>query len=197
MVSIEGGEMIQFHFQSFNKNLRKAYPGYDMFVSANLGALRFVFVNRMLQELATYFGAFAKMREVINAAAAYYYSASVQAVQQTAATSRIKMSFTVANPQVVVPLTSTSSDSAVLDLGKITVENEFEDRQNGLSFDKITVTIDSLNMITNQNNTMRPLVERTGLRAIVSRTISDNIEHTVPDVSVRIYQIYKKPLFID
>jgi hypothetical protein len=81
--------MIAFHYETFNDNNPKsslAYKGHDMLVKVQMGSMKFVFVNRILKELASYFGAFAKMQEMVKAAASYYYSASIDAVQASAKT---------------------------------------------------------------------------------------------------------------
>jgi len=82
LVSISSDQVVNFGFETYPKDRPATYPGYDMMVKVNIGSLRFVFINRIIKELATYFGAFAKMRELMSAAATYYYKASIQAVQQ-------------------------------------------------------------------------------------------------------------------
>jgi vacuolar protein sorting-associated protein 13A/C len=89
MISIASDKMIDFHYETFSDNNPKAslaYKGHDMAVTLNIGSMRFVFISRILKELTIYFGAFAKMQEMVKAAASYYYSASIDAVQASAKT---------------------------------------------------------------------------------------------------------------
>lgn len=62
-----GGEdemAIAFSFANFNSQ-STTYPGYDMDIGFRMASIKVAFTNRIIQEIATYFGKFAKIQEII------------------------------------------------------------------------------------------------------------------------------------
>jgi hypothetical protein len=53
-VSIEGDRVVHYTFEKFNEK-SPANPGWDIALKVELGALRFVFTNKIVKELAEFF----------------------------------------------------------------------------------------------------------------------------------------------
>lgn len=146
LVSISGNKILNFQFSKFNRE-SPSYPGYDMSVSAQMSSLKAVVVASSLHELATYFSAFDKMRRMISVTTAYYYNASLDAVRTAAeAATKLQLNILIANPTIIVPQSSQDSRHILLDLGKITLRNDWRHSDHGIELDVIEASISGLNM---------------------------------------------------
>lgn len=146
LVSISGEKILTFQFSKYNRE-SPTYPGFDMSVMAQMSSLKAVVVASSLYELGTYFSAFDKMRKAIEVTTAYYYNASLDAVRTAAeSATKIRLHISVNNPTIIVPQSSHDSRHILLDLGKITLRNNWETLSNGVELDVMEASITGLNM---------------------------------------------------
>ncbi|MCO5590230.1 hypothetical protein L7F22_044199 [Adiantum nelumboides] len=68
LLSIEGDELADFTYETFDEADGQTYPGYDMAVWLRTGSLRFVFVEETMADLLRFFSKFAQMKAVYDAA---------------------------------------------------------------------------------------------------------------------------------
>eukprot|EP01122_Echinamoeba_exundans_P003714 TRINITY_DN1378_c0_g1_i1.p1 TRINITY_DN1378_c0_g1~~TRINITY_DN1378_c0_g1_i1.p1 ORF type:complete len:3355 (-),score=763.88 TRINITY_DN1378_c0_g1_i1:110-10174(-) len=191
IVSIGGEKMLTFTYETFSKansHAAIAYPGYDMSVRVRLGSIRAVFVNRLVKELGSYFGAFAQMREVTAAAASYYYTQSKEAVKAASSAVKLHLDIVIGNPYVVVPSTSDSAEEQlILDLGRISIKNKFDRVDpHRVIVDDMKVSVESFNLRTEKRGTVTPIIGKTDLIVGLRRAVERNERHWVPDLELAV-----------
>lgn len=188
--SASGDKILHFQFSKYNRE-SPTYPGCDMSVMASMSSLKAVVVASSLYELGTYFSAFDKMRKAIELTTAYYYNASIDAVRTAAdAATKIKLDFTLNNPTIIVPQSSTDTRHVLLDLGKITLRNNWETLQNGVELDVMEASITGLNMhaLTNPkaSESVRKLyvIDDSSVGATLKRPLSGNEKFLQPGLDL-------------
>jgi vacuolar protein sorting-associated protein 13A/C len=191
IVSIGGEKMLLFTYETFSKansHAAIAYPGYDMSVRVRLGSIRAVFVNRLVKELGSYFGAFAQMREVTAAAASYYYTQSKEAVKAASAAVKLHLDIVVVNPYVVVPSSAESlEEQLILDLGRISIKNKFERIDpHRVIIDDLKVSVESFNLRTEKMGAITPIIGKTDIIVGLRRAVERNERHWVPDLELAV-----------
>jgi len=135
IVSVEGNEkMVYFDYATFNPNSSN-YPGHDAAVTAKMNSVQVVFLYRFVLELGTYFAAFAQMQQML----ANSMQAATQVVQDSTIKSKrrdllynshlfkgFKLDVSIASPLLYVPASSGVKDYLVLDLGHLSLKNNFQ-----------------------------------------------------------------------
>ncbi|WFD35586.1 Vacuolar protein sorting-associated protein 13 [Malassezia cuniculi] len=123
LVSIEGDELIDLAYETFDA-AESSYPGYDSLLWLRCGAIRFCAVPEPIHEIALFFGRFAEMKEVYDAAT---QAAATQATtMQNAQNSKMRVDVLVKSPVVVCPLDVTRRDHLCASLGELYVCNTFD-----------------------------------------------------------------------
>lgn len=123
LLSIEGDELADFTYETFDEAEGQTYPGYDMAVWLRTGSLRFVFVEETMADLLRFFSKFAQMKAVYDAAT---LAASAQATQLQSKAMKIHYDILVRTPIVVMPREAdVSADSITAHLGEIYAHNTF------------------------------------------------------------------------
>lgn len=122
LLSIEGDELADFTYETFDAADKQTYPGYDMAVWLRTGSLRFTFLEEPVHDLIQFFSKFAQMKAVYDAAT---QAASAQATQLQAKVMKLHYDVIIKTPIVVLPRDVHSSDVITAYLGEIYAHNTF------------------------------------------------------------------------
>lgn len=127
LLSIEGDELADFSYETFDPNDHAAYPGYDSSIWLRSGSLRITFLEDLIRDLLQFFSKFARMKEVYDAAT---QAATAQATQLQQQVSKMHYDIIVQSPVVVLPRHLGSMDIIVANLGEIYAHNTFPSKND-------------------------------------------------------------------
>ena len=126
LVTIQGQELADFRYETFDPSNEKAYPGYDSSVFLRAGSIKVNFLEEPFRKIIDFLVKFGKMQAIYNSAR---QAAANQAQQLQQSTSRFKFDVIVNTPIIVFPrdLTPerTKRDLVTAYLGEIYAQNEF------------------------------------------------------------------------
>ncbi|KAL1838057.1 hypothetical protein VTJ49DRAFT_3105 [Mycothermus thermophilus] len=126
LVTIQGDELADFHYETFDATKPEGYPGYDSSIFLRAGSVRVNFVEEPFRKIVDFLVKFGKMQAIYNAAR---QAAANQANQLQQSQSRIKFDVVIKTPIVVFPRV-VSADTPKRDvitayLGEIYAQNKF------------------------------------------------------------------------
>jgi vacuolar protein sorting-associated protein 13A/C len=128
LLSIEGDELADFSYETFDPEDSASYPGYDSSIWLRSGSLRFTFMEEPIRDLLIFFSKFARMKAVYDAATE---AATAQATQLQERASKMHYDVIIQSPVVVLPRDASSSDVLVANLGEIYAHNTFPPKDEG------------------------------------------------------------------
>ncbi len=123
LLAIDGDELADFTYETFDANDHATYPGYDTSIWLRTGSLRFTSLEEPVRDLVQFFMRFAQMKAVYDAAT---LAASAQALQLQEKVPKMHYDIVIKTPIVVLPRAPTSPDMLVANLGEIYAHNTFE-----------------------------------------------------------------------
>lgn len=100
LVTIQGDELADFRYETFDPGNKKAYPGYDSSVYLRAGSIKVNFLEEPFRKIIKFLVKFGKMQAIYNAAR---QAAANQAQQIQQSTSRFKFDVIVNTPIIVFP----------------------------------------------------------------------------------------------
>ncbi|KAI0171728.1 vacuolar protein sorting-associated protein 13 [Hypoxylon sp. FL1284] len=126
LVTIQGDELADFRYETYDPSNKKAYPGYDSSVYLRAGSIKVNFLEEPFRKIIEFLVKFGKMQAIYNAAR---QAAANQAQQLQQSTSRFKFDVIVNTPIIVFPR-ALSPDRPKRDLitaylGEIYAQNKF------------------------------------------------------------------------
>ncbi|KAG6015320.1 hypothetical protein E4U54_003712 [Claviceps lovelessii] len=145
LVTIQGDDLADFRYETFDAGNEKAYPGYDSSIFLRAGSVKVNFVEEPFRKIIDFLVKFGKMQALYNAARQAAVSRATQ-IQQSP--SRIKFDVIVKTPIVVFPRLFVSDqhqgDVTTAYLGEIYAQNKFvplDDREKSEIAMKISAGI--------------------------------------------------------
>jgi vacuolar protein sorting-associated protein 13A/C len=125
LLRIEGEDLADFSYETFDSSDKETFPGYDSSVNLRAGSLRFTFLQEPIHRLLAFASEFAQLKAV-------YDAASQAAIDRAPEVTRMKYDILVKTPIVILPRDGMqSSEMLVLRLGEIRAQNEFGKRSLG------------------------------------------------------------------
>ncbi|CAD6889894.1 unnamed protein product [Tilletia caries] len=134
LLTIQGDELADFTYETFDSNDPQTYPGYDSSIWLRTGSLRFTFTEEPVRELLRFFAKFAQMKAVYDAATT---AASAQASQLQQRATKMHYDVIIKTPILVLPRTASSADAITANLGEIFAHNTFPSQDDGHIVTKI------------------------------------------------------------
>ncbi|SPO25926.1 related to VPS13 - involved in regulating membrane traffic [Ustilago trichophora] len=134
LLSIQGDELADFTYETFDEADAASYPGYDSSIWLRSGSLKFTFVEEPIRDLLQFFSKFAQMKAVYDAAT---LAASNQASQLQERVDKMHYDVIIKTPIVVLPRSADSPDVMTANLGEIYAKNTFAVRDNKEAITKI------------------------------------------------------------
>lgn len=126
LVSIQGKELADFSYETFDAENKKLYPGYDSSIGLQAGSLKINFLSEPFRKIIDFLVKFGRMQALFNAAR---QAAANQATQIQQSTAKIRFDVTIKTPIIVFPSTTSDGgpkrDVVVAYLGEIYAQNSF------------------------------------------------------------------------
>lgn len=126
LVTIQGDDLADFRYETFDSSNTKAYPGYDSSIYLRAGSVKLNFVEEPFRKIVDFLVKFGKMQAIYNAAR---QAAVTRANQIQQSPSKIKFDVVVNTPIVVFPRLvvpgQPKRDVITAYLGEIYAENKF------------------------------------------------------------------------
>ncbi|WWC86271.1 uncharacterized protein L201_001144 [Kwoniella dendrophila CBS 6074] len=127
LLAIEGEELADFSYETFDPNDKETFPGYNSSVHLRTGSLKFTFMEEPVRDLYTWAIKFARMKAI-------YDAAQQAAVQRASEVTRMHFDVVIKTPIIVLPRDGlTSTDILILRLGEVVAKNEYLNDPNDTS----------------------------------------------------------------
>ncbi|KAK0724982.1 hypothetical protein B0H67DRAFT_480247 [Lasiosphaeris hirsuta] len=153
LVTIQGDELADFRYETFDSTKQDLYPGYDSSIYLRAGSIKVNFVEEPFRKIIDFLVKFGKMQAIYNAAR---QAAANQANQLQQSQSRIKFDVVVKTPIVVFPRNvapeSSKRDLITAYLGEIYAQNKFaplDDSENSEVAMKLSAGIRNIRLTSN------------------------------------------------
>lgn len=126
LITIQGDDLADFRYETFDAESGDTYPGYDSSIYLRAGSVKLNFLEEPFRKIIDFLVKFGKMQAIFNAAR---QAAANQASQLQQNASRIKFDINVKTPIVVFPRVMIPGrpkrDLLTAYLGEIYAENKF------------------------------------------------------------------------
>jgi vacuolar protein sorting-associated protein 13A/C len=123
MLSIQGDELADFRYETYDPDDPLTYPGHDTLAYLRTGSLQFTFVEEPVQRLLSFFAKFARMKAVYDAAT---QAAVDRATEMQTKIPKMHFDILIRTPIVVFPRDEAGSkDVLIANLGEISLSNRF------------------------------------------------------------------------
>ena len=120
LLSIEGDNLANFGYQTFDPADESTFQGVNSMVTLKSGAVRFTFLEEPLRDICKFFIKFTKLKGLYDAAAQ-------AAAQRASEIQRMQFDVLVQSPILVFPQSPTDSfDTLMMKLGEIAAHNSYE-----------------------------------------------------------------------
>lgn len=124
LLTIQGDELADFQYETYDAQEEQTYPGYDTLVYLRSGSLQFTFSELPIQRILQFFSQFAKMKALYDAATA---RAAQRASELQTRVNKMHYDILVRTPIIVFPRGLASKDVIVANLGEMSANNKFEE----------------------------------------------------------------------
>ena len=125
LITIQGDDLADFRYETFDPESGEAYPGYDSSIFLRAGSIKLNFLEEPFRKIIDFLVKFGKMQAIFNAAR---QAAATQA-SQIQNSGRVKFDINVKTPIVVFPRVMTAGhptrDLLTAYLGEIYADNKF------------------------------------------------------------------------
>lgn len=125
LITIEGDDLADFRFETFDSESIETYPGYDSSIFLRAGSIKLNFVEEPFRKIIDFLVKFGKMQAIFNAAR----QAAANQASQIQNAGRFKFDINIKTPIVVFPRVMIAGrpkrDLLTAYLGEIYAENKF------------------------------------------------------------------------
>ena len=148
LVAIDGDELADFRYQTYDKKAR-SYPGYDAMVFLRSGSIRVNFLEEPIRKILEFLIKFGKMQAIFNAAR---QAAANQANQIQESASKMHFDVVVKTPIIAFPrvmVPGRDRDMVTAYLGEIYANNQFatiKASKSGVVANKISAGVRNIRM---------------------------------------------------
>lgn len=119
LLSIEGKELADFSYETFDANDAETFPGYNSMVKLHSGSLKLTFMDGPIRRINRFLTKLAELKAV-------YDAASQAAMQRAAEVTRMRFDIAVSSPIVIIPRNGPSSREILYArLGEIATRNQY------------------------------------------------------------------------
>jgi vacuolar protein sorting-associated protein 13A/C len=140
LLTIEGDELADFSYETFNPEDETTFPGYNSAVKLRTGSLVFTVMEGPLKNIMLFLSNLSRLKAV-------YDRASEAAMQRAAEVTRMHYDVIIKTPIVVLPQDGLGSQNRlVLRLGQVNAKNSFGRGEN--SPDSIVASLSGVNITT-------------------------------------------------
>jgi vacuolar protein sorting-associated protein 13A/C len=179
IMSIEGQDFAEFHYQTFNPNA-ETYTGIKSLVYLNVGSIKFHFLEHPLHDIYLFFVKLAKLKGL-------YDAATQVAIQSASEIERLQFDITIKSPILVFPSDPVrSQDALIMRLGEIRAKNTSEAVVN-----KIVASLRGIQLVSKLHYAETPsvlkIIDDIDITADIVQTsgINRSKDNEYPDTQVR------------
>ncbi|ROW17215.1 hypothetical protein VPNG_01341 [Cytospora leucostoma] len=126
LITIQGDDLADFRYETFDSKNEKSYPGYDSSIYLRAGSIKVNFLEEPFRKIVDFMVRFGKMQAIYNTAR---QAAANQAQQLQQSSSRVKLDVVIKTPILVFPGDVTPAlskrDLITAYLGEIYAQNKF------------------------------------------------------------------------
>ncbi|KAF8254179.1 hypothetical protein K440DRAFT_652243 [Wilcoxina mikolae CBS 423.85] len=143
LVSIQGDELAEFRYETFDPEAKGSYPGYNSSIFLRSGSIKVNFVEEPFRKIIDFTVKFGRMQALFNAAR----QAAMDQASQIQAPDKIHFDIVARTPIVVFPRvgsTESQGDLITVYLGELYAQNSFVplgDSENSIIGNKISAGI--------------------------------------------------------
>lgn len=181
ILSIEGDDLADFSYETFDPADRDTIQGVNSSVYLRSGALKLHFLEKPLHDIYHFLVKFARLKGL-------YDAATQAAVQRASEIQRMKFDVTIQSPILVFPTESLDSDDKLLvRLGKITAKNSYEGDVGTISASLTGINVTSETSIESEISSLK-IIETVDITAnVIQRPAEVNTrpdQTRLPDTEV-------------
>lgn len=122
ILAIQGQELADFRYETFDEEDESAYPGYDTSIYLRSGSLQFTFLEEPIRKIMDFGAKFARMKALFDTAR---QAAMNQATQIQQRSTRMHFDVLISTPIVIFPEDRHTENLIVANLGEISAVNRF------------------------------------------------------------------------
>ncbi|KAH8596858.1 putative vacuolar protein sorting-associated protein 13 [Bisporella sp. PMI_857] len=209
LITIQGKELADFRYETFDSQSPETYPGYDSSIFLHAGSIKLNFVEEPFRKIIDFVVKFGKMQAIFNAAR---QAAANQATQIQNSTGRFKFDVNIKTPIVVFPRVMIAGrpkrDLITACLGEIYAENKFvplDDSKNSQIATKLSAGIRNIRLTSefyfeNEKYEELELIDKVDLSFLMtyaehtskSKRPDIEIEGSMTDFNLRLTQVQLK-----
>jgi vacuolar protein sorting-associated protein 13A/C len=145
LITIQGDDLADFRYETFDSQISETYPGYDSSIYLRAGSIKLNFVEEPFRKIVDFLVKFGKMQAIFNAAR---QAAANQASQIQQNAGRVQFDINIKTPIVVFPRVMNAGQSKrdllTAYLGEIYADNKFvplDDSENAVIAMKLSAGI--------------------------------------------------------
>jgi len=140
LLTIEGDELADFSYETFNPEDEATFPGYNSSIKLRTGSLVFTLMEGPLKQIMVFLADLSRLKAV-------YDRASEAAMQRASEVTRMHYDVLIKTPIVVLPQDGLNvKERLVLRLGQVNAKNSFSRGEN--SPDSIVASLSGVNVTT-------------------------------------------------
>ena len=158
----DSDHLVSFKFETWSER-EHDFPGHHSAINLQLEQFWFVFYKRLADDLQHFAGPL--VLAASSKAVAQSAAAAAAAVDQSV--SRTKLDVTLVAPIIRVPVVTGSADEVVANLGTLRVTNAFDDREDGVATDCMSIELTRLSV----QAAGAEVLKRTDLSLTVTRAL--------------------------
>ncbi|XP_077244890.1 pleckstrin homology (PH) domain-containing protein [Tasmannia lanceolata] len=194
-----GSSFVELDFSSFSAD-DEDYRGYDFSLFGQLSEVRIVYLNRFVQEVASYFMGLVpsnakkvvKIKDQVTNLEKWFTTSEIEG------SPALKLDLSLRNPIIVMPRRTDSLDYLELDVLHITVQNTFQwlrgdkDEMGAVHMEILNLQVKDINLrVSTGNGCGESIIQDVkGISVVIRRSLRDLL-HQIPatEASIKIEQL--------
>ncbi|CCG84915.1 protein of unknown function [Taphrina deformans PYCC 5710] len=186
IISIQGDELVDFQYETFDERIVSTYPGYDSSIYLRLNSVKVNCLEEPLRKIMNFGSKFARMKAIFDDART---AALTQVQQAQERAGKMHFDILIRTPILIFPRLSTQTserDLIVANLGELFAKNTFvlsDDSKDAKSVNKVQVGIRNISLSSKFHYEHEPAEDLQMIEDADATFDVDIVEHE-PNVSV-------------
>ncbi|XP_028077973.1 LOW QUALITY PROTEIN: uncharacterized protein LOC114279888 [Camellia sinensis] len=192
-----GSSFVELVFSSFSAD-DEDYEGYDYSLSGQLSEVRFVYLNRFIQEIVSYFMGLVpnvpnnskdvvKIKDQVTNSEKWFTTSEIEG------SPAVKLDLSLSKPIILMPRRTDSLDYLKLDIVHITVQNIFKwfcgskSEMNAVHMEILSVLVEDINLNVGTGTELGESIiqDVKGVTIVIQRSLRDLL-HQIPSMEVAV-----------
>ncbi|CAN1333900.1 Intermembrane lipid transfer protein VPS13 [Linum perenne] len=189
-----GSSFVELMFTSFSSD-DDDYEGYEYSLVGKLSEVRFVYLNRFIQEVSSYFmglvpenaNSVVKLKDQVTNSEKWFMTSEIEG------SPALKLDLSLRNPIILMPRSTESADFLKLDVVHITVNNTFQwlhgskSDMNAVHLEILTVQVEDINLNVGIGSEVGESIIHgvSGVSIVIWRSLRDLL-HQLPSIEATV-----------